>query len=307
MIAKRVKSYAKINLSLNINGVKDGYHLLDSVFCSIDIYDTILAKPRKDSLINVYMHGLGSESIPPEKNNAVKAGEAFVKTFKTNGADIEIYKDIPIGAGLGGSSADVAGVINAMAKIYKITDKSALKALALSLSSDAGYMLGGSFARVTSKGEKIFPLPVKERYHMLLIIPDSQVSSGECYKKYDEYPDEIARHDSEICATGLVTGNFSLVASGVYNALSKPSSALDKNVERALFEAAEFSPSAYAVTGSGSAVFALFETEELCRWAKSCYKGKFKTRVVHTIVPIEKKKIQNPYYLTEEERQQLKN
>ena len=155
MFSAKVKSYAKINLSLNIAGTAGGYHLIDSAVCSIDIYDTVCAKPRRDALVNVYMHGRGSESIPPEKNNAVKAGEAFVSAFGTRGADIEIFKDIPVGAGLGGSSADAAGVLNALAKLYKIDAPAELKALADGLGSDTGYMLRGGFARISGRGERV--------------------------------------------------------------------------------------------------------------------------------------------------------
>ena len=70
MFAAKVKSYAKLNLSLNVTGVSGGYHMLDSVVASVNIYDTVCAKPRRDKLVNVYMHGKGSERIPPEKNNA---------------------------------------------------------------------------------------------------------------------------------------------------------------------------------------------------------------------------------------------
>jgi len=120
--------------------------------------------------------------------------------------------------------------------------------------------------------------------------PEAEETEG------DEAPDG-KRNDAEICATGLVTGDFDKVASGVYNALSAPSCALNQDVLTALEQAKSFSPSACAVSGSGSAVFALFESEELCRWAKKQYKGKFKTRVVHTVIPYQKKKINNPYYL----------
>ena len=129
--AVRLRSYAKINFALNVTGTRGGYHLLDSVLASVDLYDTVTARPRKDGLINVYMQGLGSEHIPPEQNNAVRAGEAFVSAFGTCGADIRILKDIPMGAGLGGSSADAAGVLNALARLYGVEDRQALKALAL--------------------------------------------------------------------------------------------------------------------------------------------------------------------------------
>lgn len=304
MFAKKTRSFAKINLSLNITGAKGGYHLIDSVAANIDIWDTVCAKPRSDGLINVYMHGLGSENIPPEKNNAVRAGEAFVAAFGTKGADIEIYKDIPIGAGLGGSSADAAGVLNVMAKLYKIGDREKLKALADGLGSDTGYMLGGGFARMTGRGERVEPLSCPIRLHMLLFLPGESVSSGDCYREYDSAPDPL-RADSARMARAVRAGDFQAIAGSVYNALGAPSARLSGGVREALEAAASFSPSAYAVTGSGSGVFALFESEALCRWAKSRYKGKLRTRVVSTVLPKEKGagRLASPFALTEEEKE----
>lgn len=284
MFSAKVKSYAKVNLSLNVSGVSGGYHLIDSAVCSVDLYDTVCAKPRRDALVNVYMHGKGSESIPPEKNNAVRAAEAFVSAFGTRGADIEIYKDIPVGAGLGGSSADAAGVLNALAKLYKVDDFAALKALADGLGSDTGYMLRGGFARLTGRGERIEPLSSPRRYHMLLFLPETPVSTPACYKKYDESPDALRADTARLCAA-LAAGNFAGVAENVYNALGAPACALNPDCAAALEAARELSPSACAVTGSGSAVFALFESEELCRWAKSRCRGKIRTRVVKTVEP----------------------
>lgn len=303
MFSAKVKSYAKINLSLNICGVSGGYHLLDSAVCSVDIYDTVCAKPRRDGLVNVYMHGKGSERIPPEQNNAVRAGEAFVSAFGTRGADIEIYKDIPVGAGLGGSSADAAGVLNALAKLYKVEDFAALKALADGLGSDTGYMLRGGFARMSGRGERVEPLTSPRRYHMLLFLPDTPVSTPACYKKYDKSPDSLRADTARLCSA-LAAGDFAGVAKNVYNALQAPALSLNAECAAALEAAASLSPSACAVTGSGSAVFALFEGEELCRWAKSRYRGKIKTRVVKTVEPNRASRLlQNPYRLEQNAEQ----
>lgn len=303
MFAAKVKSYAKVNLSLHIAGAEGGYHLIDSVAANIDVHDTIAAKSRRDRLVNVYMHGLGSENIPPERNNAVKAGEAFVSAFGTRGADIEIYKDIPMGAGLGGSSADAAGVLNALAKMYKVKDRAALKALADSLGSDTGYMLEGGFARLTGRGTEISPLVCPKTLYMLLFLPETEVSSAECYREYDRAPDSAG--DSAALVRALAAGDFSGICKNVYNALGAPAARLNPEVDEALRAAASFSPSAYAVTGSGSAVFALFESEELCRWAKSRYKGGLKTRVVKTVAPKSRasgiSRAFSPFALTEEE------
>lgn len=302
MFAAKARSYAKINLSLSVTGREDKYHLIDSVVAGIDVWDTVCAKPRKDRLVNVYMHGKGSEDIPPEKNNAIRAGEAFVSAFSTRGADIEIYKDIPMGAGLGGSSADAAGVLNAMAKLYKIKDFPALKCLADSLGSDTGYMLTGGFARIRGRGEIVEKIDCRRRLDMLLILPPSEVSSAECYRRYDDLGIPFSAGSEEMAAA-LSAGDFMRVAKSVRNDLGAPSAALNPDVAAALAEAASFSPSAYAVTGSGSAVFLLFESAELCRWAKSRYRGKFKTRVVKTVLASDRKisRLASPFALTQEE------
>ena len=102
----RVKAYAKINLTLSVTGVKDGYHMLDSIVTSVDLYDAVKVKKRRDGLVSVTMRGCGSENIPFGSNNAVKAAQAFIEKYSTRGADITVNKNIPVGAGLGGSSAD---------------------------------------------------------------------------------------------------------------------------------------------------------------------------------------------------------
>lgn len=297
--AVRLRSYAKVNLALNITGTRGGYHLLDSVLASVDIYDTVLARPRRDGLINVYMHGQGSERIPPERNNAVRAGEAFVSAFGTDGADIFIQKDIPVGAGLGGSSADAAGVLNALARLYGVEDGQALKVLADSLGSDTGYMLGGGFARLSGRGERVQPLRSPRVYNFLLLVPSTPVSTAACFAAYDAAPDAL-RADAASLASALERGEFAGVAANVYNALERPACSLNPDVAAALEEARAFSPSACAVTGSGSAVFALFESEELCRWAKSRYRGKFRARVVKTVRP-RGRLWRSPFFLDPEE------
>ena len=301
MFGVKIKSHAKVNLSLNITGERGGYHLLDSVVCSVNVWDTVCAKARRDRLVNVYMHGRGSEAIPPGRNNAVLAGEAFVSAFSTRGADIEIYKDIPIGAGLGGSSADAAGVLNVLAKLYKVDDVAGLKALADASGSDTGYMLSGGFARIFGRGDRVEPLCAKRRLWFLLFMPKTSVSTPRCFGLYDSMPDPL-RADSARLARALQEGDLSGIGANVYNALGKPAAELNSETAEALKAAAVFSPLAYAVTGSGSAVFALFESEEMCRWAKSRYKGKIPVRVVHTVEAKERRTgARNPFFLSEEE------
>ena len=90
------------------------------------------------------------------------------------------------------------------------------------------------------------------------------------------------------------------------NDLFVPALHLNQNVETAKREALSFSPLGATMTGSGSGVIALFETKELCEWAKSRYKGKFRAYVVSTLTPDYTKTrktiaFRNPFVLSEEE------
>ena len=294
----RLNAYAKVNLTLDITGVEGGYHTLDSLAVTVSLFDRIVVRRRKDNLVRVVMHGMGSESIPPEENNAVKAAEGFVSRFSTAGADITVYKNIPVGAGLGGSSADAAGAIRAMAKLYGISDMGALKSLADGFGSDTGYLLTGGFARMRGRGELVESLPTP-MLHLLLICPQSGVSAGACYQEYDRLGKTYEPRTARVLE---LMGAPEWAARLYGNDLAEAAISLNPDVGAALFEARSFSPLGAGVTGSGSAAFAVFETRELCEWAKSRYRGKYRTYVVHSVDPErdKSKKMRNPFVLSEE-------
>ena len=306
----KIKSYAKINLTLEITGVERGYHLLDSLVSSVDLFDYLTLKKRKEKTSVIHMRGLGSESIPPEKNNALRAAESFSERFSTLGVEVTIDKNIPIGAGLGGSSADVVGVILGMAKLYGVKDKLALKEFADSLGSDTGYMLSGGFARMQGRGEKVTPLALKNKLHFLLLCPREGVSAKECYKKYDALPKtlEWKENPSDACLAALQRNDLNEAGRYLMNDLFVAATHLNSEVEQAKKEGEAFSPLGVTMTGSGSGILALFENKELCEWAKSRYKGNFETYVISTITPNyekiktkERMTFRNPFALSQEE------
>ncbi len=281
--------------------MENGYHMLDSVVASVDLYDLLVLKKRKGALSQITMKGMDSESIPPEKNNALKAAEAFSKAFQTEGAEITVYKNIPMGAGLGGSSADVAGVLNGMAKLYGVTDREKLKEIADSLGSDTGYMLSGGFARIRGRGENVTPFSCPQKLHALLICPPTSVSTAACFAAYDNMPKTLEYRGcpAEDWMRVLTQGRANKGGMYLTNDLFPAACALNDDVARAKTEGESFSPLGVSMTGSGSAVFALFETKELCQWAKSRYRGKFRTYVIETVVPNYEKErgFKNPFIL----------
>ena len=293
----KVKAYAKINLTLEIVGQEGGYHLLDSLVATVDLYDVITLSARKDALSSITMKGLGSESIPPERNNALKGAELFSKTFGVNGVDITVYKNIPIGAGLGGSSADVAGVLLGMAKLYKITDSIKIAELADTLGSDTKYMLRGGFARMQGRGTDVENVPLASELYFLAICPGEGVSTASCYNEYDKTPVQGAPMQTENCIRFLAQRDLENAGRCLTNHLFVPACRLNSDIEKAYGEALSFSPLGAVMTGSGSCVLALFETKELCEWAQSRYRGKFRTFILKTVNPEKQKQIKNPYLL----------
>lgn len=277
----RVKSYAKLNLTLHIMGVKDGYHMLDSVVTSVDLYDLIVLKKRKDKLVSVTMHGCGSESIAFDDNNAVKAAEAFVEKFETGGVDITVYKNIPMGLGMGGSSADSAGVLNGLSKLYNVYDPVALKILADGTGSDTRYMLSGGYARLFGRGDEVKPIESNLKLNYLLLAPKQRVSTAQCFKAFDlsggfggnSDPTEKALTDGDKRALCL------------QNSLAPAAKTLSDDIQTAFDELSSFDPLAVNMTGSGSGVYAVFENAEYCAYAKSRYNGKFTAYQLKTYLP----------------------
>ncbi len=300
MNAVRLNANAKLNLTLDVTGKENGYHMLDSLVVTADLSDRIVLKKRKDGRSSVVMHGMGSESIPPEENNALRAAERFSAAFSTAGADITVYKNIPIGAGLGGSSADAAGVLLGMKRLYGVPDMGAVEALADELGSDTKYLLTGGLARMRGRGEKIDFLPEEPELHFLLLCPKERVSSRECYEEYDRLQPSCAPCTEE--AVRLIRGGMlSWAAQRFSNRLYDAAASLCGAVKDAYAEARAFSPLGAAMTGSGSASFALFETKELAEWAKSRYRGKSRAIVAKSFYPKTNKEIKNPFVLGEDE------
>lgn len=265
-----VNAYAKVNFTLDILGREGGYHLLDSLVSTVSLFDSVTATARTGGKTTVSFTGVGTEGIPP-RNNALRAAEAFSDAFSMAGADITIDRKIPVGAGLGSSSADAAGVLRALAALYGISDTVRLKAIADSLGSDTGYLLTGGWARMTGRGEQIAPIADMPALSLLLLIPSAGVSTPQCFAAFDRRAETFSPLTKK--AIGCLRGEGAKGAHAFGNALTRAAEELNPEVAVLLSEAAKLSEYGFGMTGSGSACYAVFASQEECLSARKRYQG----------------------------------
>ncbi len=257
--------------------------MLDSFVASVDIFDEILLKKRKDGKCLVTMKGLGSESIPTEKNNAYKAAVAFCERYGVGGAEITVHKNIPMGAGLGGSSADIAGVLNGLAKLYGVDDEKGLDDIAASLGSDSKYMRKGGFARMQGRGNDCYYLGSERRLDLLLLCPKESVSTKACFESFDTKGKREKAGVTSRAIDAFVQGDLAALGESLHNDLCAPAKELCGEIGQAYEFLQSLSPLGVTMTGAGSCVLALFENEEFCRYAKSRYHGEALCLAVKTV------------------------
>ncbi len=253
----KIKIPAKINLTLDVEGVSGGYHLLQSLVASVNVFDVVRAKARKDNEINVTFGGV-PVGINGKKSNAYLAAESFRKEFGTFGADIIIERGIPVAAGLGSSSADIAGVLNAMAKLYEVNRD--LTYIANTLGSDVAYMLKGGFAVMRGRGDSVENLDgVKRKFYVLIALAKGGVSTAKSYKGFDDNGVFYPKNTS--AAVRLLKDDdaenfFAVLKNDLYESSAKLLPEISENVSRLKEYGAAL------MTGSGSAVYGIYNTKK---------------------------------------------
>lgn len=269
-----IKAFAKINLAIDVKKKdENGYHDIDMVTLPITLHDVL----EMEQLIS--RHGIFITSDDPslicdEGNLAFKALKAMEDNFSfSKGYRIQIYKRIPMNAGLGGGSADAAGIIRAICKLYNMDahDPKIIK-VARSIGSDVPFCLLNKPARVLGTGENIIPLDSKLDYHVIIIKPHKGLSTKDVYEKYDTIPEEEREHpDISALIDAIKIGDEQKMFENMKNGLYKPASLLCPVISGILNDFKKMGFSLYSMTGSGNACFALSKDLEQIEKAKNYF------------------------------------
>ena len=252
---------AKINFTLDILGTKGGYHIINSLVASINLYDTVTLTKRRDNVITLIERGYKA-GCPINEHNSFKAAKLFMQTFFTPGVDIIVNKKIPLAGGLGGSSADAVAVLKGLNKLYDING--ALKPLAEEMGSDTTYMLDGGFAVLQGRGEEVTPLNFNKKLYLILLTEKVGISAKESYALYDTM--DIEKNPTTDLAVTLLKkrgeGAIEHFATSIKNDLCSVAfekmPVLRKNVARII----ESGALASTISGSGSVTYGLYRNKK---------------------------------------------
>jgi 4-diphosphocytidyl-2-C-methyl-D-erythritol kinase len=253
----RLRALAKINLDLRVLGKRDdGYHELRTIFQTISLADTIeiAFTPGRKTAIKLH----DPAAIPD--NLVERAARAVMDAARTTGrVEIRLHKRIPMGAGLGGGSSDAAAILLALPVLAgRALPPAELSGIGQSLGSDVPFFLLGGAAVGIGRGTELFPLPDSPAHAALLVAPSVHVSTPEAYRRLGERLTHASRdtkiHDFQSHAWNLqnwdTAGNdFEEVVFEQHPGLAS----LKKGLIRLGAEVA-------MMTGSGSAVFGLFQS-----------------------------------------------
>jgi 4-diphosphocytidyl-2-C-methyl-D-erythritol kinase len=180
-----LQAAAKINLYLDILGRRsDGYHEIESIIQSVRLYDKIILRLKGKGIKIRCTH----PEVPLDQENiCYRAAEILLTVLgMKQGLEIEIQKNIPIGSGLAGGSADAAATLIGMRKLFQIDIPfSDLSKLALELGSDVPFCLTGGTALVRGRGEKIIPLPLLKNVWFILVDPRIPISTSWVYSRLE--------------------------------------------------------------------------------------------------------------------------
>jgi 4-diphosphocytidyl-2-C-methyl-D-erythritol kinase len=255
---RNLPAVAKINHYLHVTGRRDnGYHELETLFQFIDLADYLDLSLRTDGQIN-RINPLND--VPPEQDLCVRAARALQNASGTElGANINLEKNLPMGAGLGGGSSDAATVLLGLNRLWGLNwPRKQLAQLGLSLGADVPVFVMGRNAYATGVGEQLTPV-VLPQLPLVLVIPPVSVPTQLIFSD-----PELTRCTKPLKIMGFSRGQKHLLGRNDLEPIACQLFEPVKHALQVLSAAAalsKLSASRVRMSGSGACVFALCDNQ----------------------------------------------
>ena len=274
------RAFAKVNLELRILGKRpDSYHEIRTVMQTIGLYDEIRVSGAEEFAFET------SGQVPEDESNlVVRAVRAFERETSLGvRLRLNLTKRVPVGAGLGGGSADAAVTVLGLAKHYGVRIRGErLGRIFRQLGADVPFFALGGRALGIGRGDELFPLPDGEALSLVLAHPECQIRSSEAYSWLTELPESI--RIMSFCARFVPAhGEGEPTSEARFNDFEAP--VFRRFPELAVIKG-ELSASGArlaALTGSGSTVFGVFPDEGRAKRAAAKFGGRLRVTRVRSL------------------------
>lgn len=268
----QIEARAKINWALEITGRRaDGYHLLDGVMQPLVLSDTLSMEEANTLSLTIQGAALSAR----EDNLILRSARALQAHTGTNkGAKIHLIKRIPMGAGLGGGSADAAAVMKGLNALWQLNlPMEALLSIGAKLGADIPFCLLNAPMRARGIGEILTPVSCLRTFPLVLIQPCEGLSTKEIFTAYHQETPEGGSVEGVMAA--LKSGDLSLMEASAVNMLQTVSVRKKPVLQTAIGHLYASGASFARMTGSGSVVFGAFETDEAAQIAHEKLKAAY--------------------------------
>lgn len=262
-----LKAHAKINLTLDVVDRRpDGYHELASVMQEIELADTVVLEPVPNGISLV----VDPPVVSSGEDNLVFRAARLLKEYGgvRQGVKIGLHKKIPVGAGLGGGSADAAATLAGLNELWGLRlSKVVLSDLGARLGSDIPFCLTGGTALVTGRGEVVESLPPLPPAFLVLVKPSFSVSTADIYRLWDEWKlSGESRTPAMLNALAGGERGWRVIAEMVANDLEKVTCILHPEVYAVKKDLVAAGAPVVLMSGSGPAVYGLWPDGKPAAW-----------------------------------------
>ncbi|MBR6186651.1 MAG: 4-(cytidine 5'-diphospho)-2-C-methyl-D-erythritol kinase [Clostridia bacterium] len=251
----RLEARAKINWTLDVTGRRaDGYHLLDMLMQPLALHDTLTMEQADALSLSIE----GGSGLPADESNLVlRSARALQKAAGlSQGAKMRLVKRIPMGAGLGGGSADAAAALKGLNALWGAgLSFSDLCQIGETLGADIPFCLHDAPRRAQGIGERLTPI-FSRVFPLVLVQPCGALSTKEVFEAY--HSGEYKRPDTEKAMRALAQGDLSALRACAGNVLESASIPLRPAIAAARDQLYSLGAAFAQMTGSGSVVFGAF-------------------------------------------------
>lgn len=264
-----LKSRAKINLSIDVIGKReDGYHIVEMIMQTIDLYDDIKLKELEEDNIIIKSE---CSYIPLNEDNIVYKAAKLIKEKMDikKGIEIFIKKNIPVAAGMAGGSSNAAAVLVGLNELWKLgLSKDELRDQGLKLGADVPFCIEGGTALAEGIGEKLTYIKgINKDVNILVCKPDIFVSTKEVYQSLDIKNIE-KRPDNKLLIEKLKNDDIVSVSNNMVNVLEEVTSKKYSDIKVIEDIIAKNGAMGTMMSGSGPTVFGFFDNEEKAKRAR---------------------------------------